>query len=137
MARLKKVAEELGLPLGERKMTFNSRRAQELGKWAESQGRGDKYHDAIFRAYFVDGRNIGKTAILAAIAKGIGLSEKEVDEVLDKGSFRDAVDSDWNLASRLGISCVPTFVVDGDSVVGAQPYEVLEQLLLKKGIKRK
>ena len=137
MARLKKVADELGLPLGERKNTYNSRLAQELGKWAESQGMGDKFHDAVFRAYFVDGKNIGKTTVLAAIVKEIGFSEKEVDEVLKKRTFKDAVDSDWELAYRLGISCVPTFVVDDGSVEGAQPYEVLEQLLLKKGIKRK
>jgi predicted DsbA family dithiol-disulfide isomerase len=137
MARLKKVADELGLPLGERKSTYNSRRAQELGKWAESLGMGDQYHDAVFRAYFVDGKNIGKTAVLAAIVKGIGLSEKEVEELPNKGTFKDAVDSDWELAHRLGISCVPTFVVDSESVVGAQPYEVLEHFLLKRGIRRK
>ena len=41
MARLKQVAEELGLTLGKRKKTYNSRLAQELAKWAESKGRGD------------------------------------------------------------------------------------------------
>jgi predicted DsbA family dithiol-disulfide isomerase len=55
MARLKKVARELDLPWGERKKTYNSRLAQELGKWAETKGKGDEYHDAVFRAYFVDG----------------------------------------------------------------------------------
>jgi predicted DsbA family dithiol-disulfide isomerase len=137
VARLQSVAEELGLPLGERKNTYNSRRAQQLGKWAESLGMGDKFHDAVFRAYFVDCKNIAKTTVLAAIVKGIGLPEQKVEEVLRKGTFMDAVDSDWNLSHRLRISCVPTFVVDDESVEGAQPYEVLEHLLLKKGIKRK
>ena len=137
MARLKKVAEELGLPLGERKKTYNSRRAQELGKWAESRGKGDEFHDAVFRAYFADGKNIARTTVLTAIVKGMGLSEKEVREVLKKRTFQDAVDSDWELAYQLGISSVPTFVVDDEAVVGAQPYEVLEQFLLEKGVKRK
>jgi len=137
IARLKKVAEELGLPLGERKKTYNSRRAQELGKWAESRGKGDEFHDAVFRAYFADGKNIARTTVLAAIVKGMGLSEKEVREVLKKRTFQDAVDSDWELAYQLGISSVPTFVVDDEAVVGAQPYEVLEQFLLEKGVKRK
>ena len=137
IARLKKVAEELGLPLGERKKTYNSRRAQELGKWAESRGKGDEFHDAVFRAYFADGKNIARVTVLAAIFKGMGLSEKEVREVLKKRTFQDAVDSDWELAYQLGISSVPTFVVDDEAVVGAQPYEVLEQFLLEKGVKRK
>ena len=137
MTRLKKVAEELGLPLGKRKKTYNSRRAQELGKWAESRGKGDEFHNAVFRAYFADGKNIARATVLAAIVKEMGLSEKEVREVLKKRTFQDAVDSDWELAYQLGISSVPTFVVDDEAMVGAQPYEVLEQFLLEKGVKRK
>ena len=53
-----------GLPYGDRKMTFNSRLAQELGAWADTQPGGEAIHDALFRAYFVDGRNIGDPAVL-------------------------------------------------------------------------
>src|SRR4030095_15222463 len=53
-----------GLPYGERKMTYNSRLAQELAKWAESQPGGEAIHDALFRAYFVDGKNIGEAQVL-------------------------------------------------------------------------
>jgi predicted DsbA family dithiol-disulfide isomerase len=76
MVRLKRVAEELGLPLGERKKTYNSRLAQELGKWAETQGKGNEFHDAVFRAYFADGKNIAKTGVLAGLAKTVGLPER-------------------------------------------------------------
>ena len=48
-----------GLPYGNRTMTYNSRLAQELGKWADSQPGGEAIHDALFRAYFVDVKNIG------------------------------------------------------------------------------
>jgi len=137
MDRLKRVANELGLPLGERKKTYNSRRAQELSKWAESKGKGDEFHDAVFRAYFADTKNIARATVLAAIIKGIGLSEKEFRDVLKKRTFRDAVDSDWELAHQLRISSVPTFVIDDEAVVGAQPYEILEQFLLDKGVKRR
>ncbi len=137
MARLKKAAKELGLPLGERKKTYNSRLAQELGKWAETRGRGDEFHDAAFRAYFVDGKNIAKSDTLIALAGAVGLPEKEAGEILQRRAFREAVDSDWTLCKRLGISAVPTFVLDHQSLVGAQPYEALEQLLLANGVKRK
>lgn len=137
MARLKRAAEELGLPLEERKKTYNSRRAQELGKWAETEGKGDEFHDAVFRAYFADGKNIAKTSVMAGLAKAVGLPEKEARKVLKQRTFQDAVDSDWELAYQMGISSVPTFVVDDEAMVGAQPYEVLEQFLLDKGVKRK
>jgi predicted DsbA family dithiol-disulfide isomerase len=135
--RQKRAAEELGLPLGERTMTFNSRLATELGKWAESRGKGEEFHHAVFRAYYVGGINISKPDKLIALANAVGLPEQEAAEVLKTRRFRKAVDADWALSARLGISSIPTFVLDGWSVVGAQPYETLEKLLLDHGVKRR
>ena len=137
MARLKSVADELGLPLGKRDKTYNSRLAQELGKWAESKETGDEFHDAVFRAYFVDGKNIGKVDVLVHLAKSVGLPEKEAMKVLQSRTFKDAVDSDWARSRELGITAVPTFVIDHHAVVGAQPYETLEQFLKNNGVKAK
>jgi len=137
MSRLKKVADELGLPLGKRKKTYNSRLAQELGKWAESKGQGDEFHDAIFRAYFVDGRNIGQVEELVGLAESVGLPGEEAKTVLQSRSFRKEVDSDWQRAHEMGLSAVPTFMIDKQAVVGAQPYEVLEQLLVNNQVKKR
>jgi len=137
MARLKSVADDLGLPLGKRTKTYNSRLAQELGKWAESKGKGDEFHDAVFRAYFVDGKNIGKVDVLIDLAKSAGLPEKEVRKALQSRTFQNAVDSDWARSRELGITAVPTFVIDHHAVVGAQPYEVLEQFLKNNGVKKR
>ena len=137
MQRLKKVADELGLPLGERKKTYNSRLAQELAKWAESKGQGDPFHDAVFRAYFVDGRNIGKREELVTLAASVGLPAEEAQTVLKARAFKDDVDSDWDRCRQLGITAVPTFMIDGQTVVGAQPYEVLEQFLKNNGVKKR
>ena len=53
--------------------------------------------------------------------------------MLEKRTFRDAVDADWKLSRQYGITGVPTFVVGRYGVVGAQPYEALEQLVEKGG----
>jgi predicted DsbA family dithiol-disulfide isomerase len=118
-----------GLPYGDRTMTYNSRLAQELGKWAEMQPGGGKIHDALFRAYFVDARNIGDAGELVKIAESVGLPGNEAREVIEKRTFKDAVDADWNRARQYGVTGVPTFVAGRQGVVGAQPYEVLEQLV--------
>ena len=123
--------------MGERTKTYNSRLATELGKWAESKGKEDEFHKAVFRAYYVDGINIAKPAALIALAEAAGLSGREAAEVLKTGPFREAVDADWELAGQLGITAVPTFVLDGWAVVGAQPYEALEKFLLEHGVTRK
>jgi len=135
--RLRQVARELGMPLGERKMTFNSRLAQELGKWAESKGVGDKFHRAVFNAYFVEGINIGKTDELVRLSKSLGFPEEEAREVLKSRRYKEEVDSDWNYCYAQGITAVPTFSIDHQKVVGFQPYETLDQLLNTKGIKKR
>lgn len=118
-----------GLPYGDRKMTFNSRLAQELGTWADTQPGGDAIHDALFRAYFVDGRNIGDPEVLVEIAASVGLSAAEARDVIEKRTFKAAVDEDWASSREYGVTGVPTFVAGGYGVVGAQPYEALERLV--------
>ena len=120
-----------GLPYGDRTMTYNSRLAQELGKWADTQPGGEAIHDAFFRAYFVEARDISDVDVMLDIVKSVGLSVEVAREVLDKRTFKDAVDADWNLSRQYGITGVPTFVVGRNGVVGAQPYEVLEELVRK------
>jgi len=137
LARLKQAANEAGLPFGDRKMTFNSRLAQELGKWAESKGKGSEYHNEVFRAYFVDGTNIGSPHELLHIATSIGLPSEDAAETLQKRSFREAVDRDWARSRAMGIRAVPTFVLKGQSLVGAQPYESLVRFVEISGVGRK
>ena len=136
-ARLKKAAQDAGLPFAERGMTYNSRLAQELAKWAETRGSGEAYHRAVFRAYFVQGINIGKIEELAALAKDLGLPAGEARAVLERRDFKEAVDRDWARAHQLGIRAVPTFILGPQILVGAQPYEKLTALMAAAGITKR
>lgn len=129
LARLQRVAADLNLPWGRRTMTFNSRRATELGKWAEDLDRGDAFHDAVFKAYFRDGLNIADLAVLKNLCQDLGLDPAEAERVLLEESYKKVVDDDWAYARRLGITAVPTFVTRGRALVGAQPYQELERLI--------
>jgi len=132
-AQMRARMEAEGLHYGTRTMTYNSRLAQELGAWADTQPGGDAIHDALFRAYFVDARNIGDPEVLVEIAKSVGLDADQAREVIEKRSHKAAVDADWNKSHQYGVTGVPTFVVGRHGVVGAQPYEALEQLLKQAG----
>ena len=125
-ARMKRLMDEEGLPYGRRTHTYNSRLAQELGKWADTRPGGE-----VSR---VGGVN---REILVELAQSVGLSGEEARAVLAERRFKDAVDADWAKSHRYGVTGVPTFVADRYGVVGAQPYEVLEQLLDKAGAKRR
>lgn len=129
LARLRRVAAEVGLPLGDRTRTFNSRRAQELGKWAEEQGRGDQFRAAVYRAYFVDGRNIAHPEELKGIAVSAGLPGEKAMQVLTEGRFAAAVDADWQRALALGLTGVPTHLYNGRVLVGFQPFEAFRRLI--------
>jgi predicted DsbA family dithiol-disulfide isomerase len=128
-AQMKARMDAEGLPYGERTRTYNSRLAQELGKWADTQPGGEALHDALFRAYFVDARDISRPDVLLEFVAQVGLPVDAAREVLEQRTFKDAVDQDWQLSRQLGITGVPTFVAGRYGVVGAQPYEVLEQLV--------
>jgi predicted DsbA family dithiol-disulfide isomerase len=103
--------------------------AQELGKWAEQEGRGEAFHMAMFQAYFVDGKNLADIDLLVEIATGLSLDNKAARHVLEERSFKDAVDRDWQEAYTRGITAVPTFMVNGMRLVGAQSYEAIEKLV--------
>jgi len=131
--QMKSLMDAEDLPYGKRSHTYNSRLAQELGKWADTQPRGEVIHDALYRAYFVDGRNIGDKEVLIEIAESARLGGSGAREILEQRSFKDAVDADWAKSRDYGVTGVPTFVAGGYGVVGAQPYATLEHLLKRAG----
>lgn len=126
-----------GLPLGERTMTYSSRLAQELGLFAESRGRGAEFHRLVFEAYFVHGKNIADEEVLVGLAKDAGLDADEARSVLAERSFRQALDEQWSRSLAAGIDLVPTFEVDGERVLGAEPYGVLENLVVAAGARKR
>ncbi|ACN17337.1 conserved hypothetical protein [Desulforapulum autotrophicum HRM2] len=134
MAHLRTTASRLGLAMGRRKMTYNSRLAQEVGLWAETRGRGHQFHMEAFKAYFVDGKNIAERQVLLDLIKGADLDPREGASIIDQRRFSAAVDADWELSKKAGITAVPTFRLGLDKLVGAQPYEVLARLVEKHRI---
>ncbi|HEJ83835.1 MAG TPA: hypothetical protein ENO25_04630 [Desulfobacteraceae bacterium] len=137
MDRLRRVAGEEGLPFGRREKTYDSRLAQELGKWAESRDKGELFHKAAFHAYFADGINIARIPNLINLAVKVGLSGPEAKEVLEKRIFKDAVDSDWARSRKMNIIAVPTFMMGSNRLVGGQPYEVLERFIMKNHVMKR
>ena len=136
-AQMKGLMDQEGLPYGNRTHTYNSRLAQEIGSWADTQEGGEVIHDALYKAYFVDAKNIGQADILLEIVEANGLSVEEARQVLGRRSFKDAVDEDWRKSHQYGVTGVPTFVASGHGVVGAQTNETLEKFLESVGVEKK
>lgn len=127
--RLLHVAAAEGLPLSERSRTYNSRLAQELGKWAEELGRGDQFRQAVYRAYFVEGINIALVDELLRIAAAVGLPPNEARSVLAERAFAGEVDADWQRSMELRITAVPTHLCGGKRLSGFAPYDDFVRLI--------
>jgi predicted DsbA family dithiol-disulfide isomerase len=108
----------------------NTRKAHELLHFAKAQDRQAAMVDRLFRAYFTEGRNIGRIDDLASLAGEVGLDAQQASRDLTAGTYAAAVSADIEQARAYGINAVPFFVVDGRyGVAGAQSPQVIAQTL--------
>lgn len=107
-------------------------RAHELLHLAKEHGRQEQMKERLLRAYFTEGRHIGRIESLADLAAEVGLDRDEVVAALEDERYRAAVIADFDLAGAYGIQGVPFYVIDGRyGVSGAQPPEVFAEVLRK------
>jgi predicted DsbA family dithiol-disulfide isomerase len=107
--------------------TFDGHRIVHL---AAEHGLQDAMKERLLRAYFTEGELIGDEPTLVRLAEEVGLDGEEVAAALASERFADEVRGDERTAGEIGISAVPTFVVNRSiGVSGAQPPEVLLDLL--------
>ncbi len=104
--------------------------AHRLVRWASEAGCGTDLLEALFSAHFTDGRDIGDSQVLVAVAGSCGLDPMAAQAFLFSDEEADGVHSENLRAHRLGINGVPCFVVGGKhAIAGAQEPEVIERLL--------
>ncbi|RKR89243.1 putative DsbA family dithiol-disulfide isomerase [Micromonospora pisi] len=114
----------------DRAVAANTFEAHRLVWFAEQRGLGSRMMDALQRAHFVNGVDIGSRSALAGLAAGVGLDETEVREWLDSDAGTSEVRAELAEAHALGVTSVPTYVLAGKyAVVGAQETETLLQAL--------
>jgi predicted DsbA family dithiol-disulfide isomerase len=105
-------------------------KAHELLHLAKSRGKQVEMKERLLKAYFEQGRHVGRVEELAALAGEVGLDADEVRTALENGDFADDVEQDIAQARAYGISGVPFFVFNGKyGVSGAQDPAVFTQVL--------
>jgi predicted DsbA family dithiol-disulfide isomerase len=126
-ARVMEAAERAGVTINLDRIERqpNTLDAHRLIHWAGVEGRQSLVKDALLRAYFRDGRNIGDPATLAAIAGEAGMDARVVARLLATDADRDDIVAREADARRKGVRAVPTFLVDRRYVLeGAQPTDL-------------
>jgi len=132
-ARVTEMAAQVGLTYDfDKAVVANSFNAHRLSHLAKKHGLGEAAEEALFKAYFTDGKNIDDKATLIELGIVIGLDADEISQTLNSDAFADAVKYDIAEARHLGIQGVPFFVMNNKyGVSGAQAVPVFAETLEK------
>ncbi len=125
---------ELGFEfaLGQRKRIYNTFDAHRLLHWAEGTGKQEALKNALFTAYFTEGRNPSDPAVLESVATKVGLDAQRVREILASNEYADEVRARERWYLDRGIHAVPAVILNERYLIqGGQPVEVFEAALRK------
>ena len=123
-------AASCGMKFNSTKRIYNTRIAHEATEYARDHGRAAEFHAIVFRQIYADGLDISQWDVLRAAAEEAGLDSAEMQREVEAGKYTANVEKQVQQAYRMGISGVPTYVINNRyAVVGAQPYEVFKAAL--------
>lgn len=125
---IESMAAEAGLEMQPPVVLANSYRALMAQEFALEHQRGDAFEERVFRAYFHDRANIGDPGVLRDLAREAGLDPMQMDQALEEGRYAMRLKNNALIANQHGISGVPTFIIGGYAMVGAQGADALRQL---------
>lgn len=125
------VAKEIGLDFDfEKNVVANSFNAHRLIQLAKTKGLANEAEEALFKAHFIEGKNIDDEETLIQTGVSIGLDENDVEEIFSSDAFAEKVKHDEMQAQSFGIRGVPFFILNNKyAVSGAQSPEVFSQAL--------
>jgi predicted DsbA family dithiol-disulfide isomerase len=124
------LAEQLGVDIKLPLVQPRSRHAHEAAHWARRHGKFREYNDALFRAFFQRGDDIGNTDVLTRLASDMGLQGDDLREALDNSLYLESVLADEREAKKLGLSGVPAFVANRKiALSGVQSMENLQKFV--------
>ena len=127
-----RLGAEVGLPFAfdKIKRAPNTLDAHRLVRWGASAGAQAKVVDRLFRAYFVDGRDIGDRGVLLDIAADCGLDAGIIEKLFAEGADIDAVRQEIADAQAIGVTGVPFFIFANRlAVPGAQDVAMLRRAM--------
>ena len=109
---------------------YNTFDAHRLLHWAEGEGKQHALKNALFTAYFTEGRDPSDHEVLVSVAASVGLDAARARQILAADEFAAAVREREKFYAGLGIHAVPSVIInDRHLIQGGQPPEVFEQAL--------
>ncbi len=103
--------------------------AAEAAECAADQNKFWEYHDTLYSSQSGENQGAFNKDNLKKIAEGLGLDTSAFNECFDSGKYKQLIQDDSNAASSLGVRSTPTFLINGQAIVGAQPFEIFQQTI--------
>ena len=129
MANVKRLADEDGLNLKFTGTLPNSQLAMYISEFARVKGVFDEFHKLVFDSYWLEGKDIGDLSLLLDLAESVGLNKEEIKIYIKSDEPVNRLKKNMSELGRRGINGVPTFLIGDQFVIGAQPYEVFENVI--------
>ena len=124
------LAKNLGVEIKLPPVQPRTRRAHEAAHWARRHGKFREYNDALFRAFFQRGEDVGITDVLTRLAADMGLEGDDLRKALDKDLHLENVLADEREAKKLGLRGVPAFIANRKiALSGVQSLESLQKFV--------
>lgn len=128
--RLQSIAEQYGMSYKPVERMHNTRLAHEAAEYARGHGKLNEFHWIVFRQVYVKGLDPSKWETLRAAAEEAGLDAQDMQKTVASGTYTAEVAGQVQQAQRIGVTGVPTYVVnDKYAIVGAQPYQAFQNAL--------
>ena len=134
MENLNRMGEAEGIVFSDRTFTTNSHMSLLLAEAAKEEGKEifEALNEGLFRAYFTEGRNIGDPQVLRDVAQAVGVSAGRIGQAWSDAAYEKRLARDHEAAAEIGITGIPTFIVDGRWIIeGAVPVEMLREVAQK------
>lgn len=130
--RLHQMAAGYGMKFVSTERILNTRLAHEATEHALRLGQGNAFHRVVFRKIYGEGQDISTWAVLHAAAEEVGLDGQAMQQTVESGLYTQDVAAQVQQAYQIGVSGVPTYVINNrHALVGAQPYEGFKTALAK------
>lgn len=109
---------------------LQTRLAHEATEYAREHGKGNQFHKTVFHKVYAEGEDPSQWDMLRSAAEEVGLDADEMQREVEAEKYRANVEDQVRWAYQIGVSGVPTYVIDDRyAIVGAQPYEVFKSAL--------
>lgn len=123
-------AAPYGITFGVRTFLSNSRFALEASEYARDRGTYHAFHERMFHAYFTEVLDIGNVKVVLDVAQAVGLDPDDLKRALEDGKYGFRIDTTMQEAMKLGVTAVPTFIVNETiRIVGAVPLDQFRKRL--------